>query len=698
MSKRLLILMLILTIGVTLTAGCFPFTKKYTLTIVIDGEGTVSPAGGEYKAGTSLTLTATPKANWRFDNWGGGTFGHKPTITIVMNGDMNIDAHFSRTQYAVNTTVEGEGTVEQRVVTDSKDIVNSGEAVELKAIPAEGWHFKEWQGDLTGSLNPKTFTVDKEYNVKAVFAQNSPMVKWNFLVYLDGDNSLEASAIKDINEMEKIGSSQDVNIFVLVDRSPHYDISNGNWTGTRLYRITKDENNSYDIVSELVGDYGELDMSDPVTLKNFLLFCHQAYPAERTTLTLWDHGDGVYPKSLNRNGQAGSLTPQGICWDDTTGTDPWLCLTADEIATTLADVRQVTGKKIDIINMDACLMQTLELAYEWRHEVDYLVGSQADAPNNGNDYAATLQVLTSDPLITTRGFAESLVNEYYNYYTTYGTGIETYSALSLGSDFDNLITAFKDFATALKLTTDLSNVYISWKDATSFTHLEYNDLYDFAGKLITNSQDSNVRNKAKVLQDAIANAVIKHHETDNYLGKAFGLSILIATNNEWPSYSEANQYTSLLLSTDTDWDEFILRFVDYTAQNNPGLLLKAEISWSSGNCDLGIYEPDQNFYWADQVSVSPNGVFSPDMKNGGTESWTLNANHAPGPYIPHVFSHDFTGTVNFKLTLNCGIFTTSVNVQEGCGYKINNVRVEYINGTPKLTYQVSKTSLKILNK
>lgn len=698
MSKRLLVFMIILVIGVTLTAGCFPFPKKYTLTIVVNGEGTVSPTGGEYKAGTSVTLTATPKANWKFDNWGGGAFGHKPTITVVMNGDLNVTCHFSRTQYAVNTTVEGEGTVEQRIVTTPQDIVNSGETVELKAIPAAGWHFKEWQGDLTGSLNPLTFTVDKEHNVKAVFTPNAAPVKWNFLVYLDGDNSLEQSAIKDINEMELVGSTQDVNILVLIDRAPHYDTSNGDWTGTRLYRITKDESKSYEIVSELVADYGELDMSDPQTLKNFLLFCQTAYPAERTTLTLWDHGDGVYPKSPSRNTQASTVTPQGICWDDTTGTDPWLCLTTDEIAATLAEVREVTGKKIDIINMDACLMQTLEIAYEWRNEIDYLAGSQAEVPNNGNNYATLLQTLINNPTITTRQFAETLVDDYYAYYSTNTNGYETYSALSLGTEFDSLVSAFKDFSTALKLTTDLNGVFLAWKDVTYFKVKEYDDLYNFADRLVITSEDADVVNKAKALKTAIGNAVIKHTEIDDFKDKAFGISILLATYNEWPNYSEANQYTSLLLSKDTDWDDFILRFVDYTAQNTPELLLNAEISWSSGNCDLGILEPDHNYYWSDQVSTSPNGVFSQNMTNGGTESWTLNANHAPGLYIPQVFSHDFTGTVNIKLTFKCGTFNTAIEVVSGCGYKIENLQVISVNGKPKLTYTVSGEFPKKANK
>lgn len=693
MSKRLCICIIILIIGAVLLTGCFPFAKKYSLHISVVGEGTVSPAGGKYKAGTSVTLTAAPKPNWRFENWGGGAFGHRSTITVVMNSDLEVIAHFGPSQYQVNTTVEGQGTVEQTIVPNAKEPIDSGETVQLKAVPAAGWHFKEWRGDLTGSLNPTVITVNKNYEITAVFTQNAAPVKWNFLVYLDGDNSLERYAIEDINEMERIGSNRDVNILVLIDRSPNYDTTNGNWTGTRLYRITRDTGNSADIVSELIHDYGELDMSDPEVLKNFLIFCHEAYPAGRTALTLWDHGDGVYPKNANRNNSVGPLIPQGICWDDTTGTDPWICLTTDEIAAALADVRQLTGKKIDLINMDACLMQTLEVAYEWRDEADYLVGSQADVPSGGNDYAALLQELTANPAITALGFAETLVDAYHHYYSTHSEGKETYSALSLGAGFDYLITAFADFATALKLTTDFNNVYRAWKYATNFTVAEYVDLHDFAGNLIRVSADANVVSKAAALQTVVGNAVVKHGETGAYQGNAFGISILLASVDEWENYSGANQYTSLLLSRDTDWDDFILRFVDYTGENSPGLLLNAEMTWPGGNCDLGILEPNENYYWVNQGS-SPNGVFSADRINGGTESWTLNAVHDPGTYSPLVYSLDFNGTVNFKLTFNGGTFYAAVDVKAGFGYTIEDLQVKEVDGVQKLTYTVSKKSFR----
>jgi hypothetical protein len=45
------------------------------------------------------------------------------------------------------------------------------EQITLRATPAEGWHFEQWSGSLTGSTNPITFGYNIGDNVTAVFAQ-----------------------------------------------------------------------------------------------------------------------------------------------------------------------------------------------------------------------------------------------------------------------------------------------------------------------------------------------------------------------------------------------------------------------------------------------------------------------------------------------------------------------------------------------
>lgn len=47
-----------------------------------------------------------------------------------------------------------------------------GTKVQLIAVPAAGWRFSHWEGDLEGSKNPAEIVVDAQKSVTAVFVSN----------------------------------------------------------------------------------------------------------------------------------------------------------------------------------------------------------------------------------------------------------------------------------------------------------------------------------------------------------------------------------------------------------------------------------------------------------------------------------------------------------------------------------------------
>jgi len=49
---------------------------------------------------------------------------------------------------------------------------NEGSSVELTAVPATGYHFVDWSGDLTGGTNPQNLLIDADKSVTAHFAIN----------------------------------------------------------------------------------------------------------------------------------------------------------------------------------------------------------------------------------------------------------------------------------------------------------------------------------------------------------------------------------------------------------------------------------------------------------------------------------------------------------------------------------------------
>jgi hypothetical protein len=394
-----------------------------------------------------------------------------------------------------------------------------------------------------------------------------PGKEWNFLVYMAADNNLETYGIADINEMEVIGSTGNVNVLVLFDRIGGYDVTNGNWTGTRLYYIKADSDTST-ISSTLILDLGEADMSDPETLEEFIIYCNYNFPAEKTVLTLWNHGYGTQPRSREepdslRSSIQYKKSSRGICWDDTTGYSMFDCLTTDEVADALYNARLTTGKKIDIINMDACLMQMLEVAYEWHDEIDYLTGSQESVPANGNNYELVLSGLTASPLQSTKSLAEELVTNYYIIYLV--TSDITYSAIDMGIPFDNLTSAFESLATALTNTSDMDGVNTAYSSVCYFDSSSFIDLYDFCSKLFDECSDNTVRVNAINVRNAIFLAVINNHITSTnpaFSGVPHGLSVYIP-DYDWAAADDDDNYKLLQISADTNWDEFIDDYMDF---------------------------------------------------------------------------------------------------------------------------------------
>jgi hypothetical protein len=117
---------------------------------------------------------------------------------------------------------------------------------------------------------------------------------WTVLAYLAGDNDLEGSLLGDLREMERVGSRPgSVEIVAQVDRSRGQDTSDGNWSGTRRYYVTRSAGQGR-IGSKLLADLGETNTGDPRVLKDFLAFGARQYPARATLLILSNHGSGFW--------------------------------------------------------------------------------------------------------------------------------------------------------------------------------------------------------------------------------------------------------------------------------------------------------------------------------------------------------------------------------------------------------------------
>ncbi len=91
-----LFILLLVVLSLSACSSNSGVTTKYTLTIDIQGKGTVEPpTGSKYNKGTIVTLTTNPAPDWEFDLWDGPDAGEIADNKIVMTKDMEITAVFT---------------------------------------------------------------------------------------------------------------------------------------------------------------------------------------------------------------------------------------------------------------------------------------------------------------------------------------------------------------------------------------------------------------------------------------------------------------------------------------------------------------------------------------------------------------------------------------------------------------------------
>jgi hypothetical protein len=230
---------------------------------------------------------------------------------------------------------------------------------------------------------------------------------WLVMLYQDADDRiLEKDIYVDLNEAERVGSSDRVQIVAQVDRfSGAYD-GDGNWSSTKRFYITQDDDLQR-VGSQLVADLGELNMSDGDTLVDFVIWAVDTFPADKYLLILSDHGMG-WPGGWSDPAPGGSAdrsTPLSSKLGDQ--------LYLMELDDALQTIRDQTGlDKFELVGLDACLMGHVEVMTALAPHARYAVLSQETEPALGWAYASFLQALQRDPDMTGAELGNLIVQSY----------------------------------------------------------------------------------------------------------------------------------------------------------------------------------------------------------------------------------------------------------------------------------------------
>ncbi|MBO4335549.1 MAG: hypothetical protein J5846_06930, partial [Desulfovibrio sp.] len=318
-------------------------------------------------------------------------------------------------------------------------------------------------------------------------AQKTPSA-WTIMVYLDGDNNLEHSALMDMLEMEQ-AIPEDVEIVVLLDRHKAHSDVLGNWSGTRLYRVRRGQ--AFDIkkaamglnvplpkdfASELLEDWGEADMADPATLVRFIERVAGQFPAQRYALIPWDHGSGAALAGMlnDEDGAKGRMT------------------LADFAAAVHKGAQSLPRKRFDLLKYELCLMGQLDVLFETAALADYAFASPPVEPCQGSDYLSILPFFRRD--VSTRDLVARMVDLNIAYYTDLGrpAAFSAYDLKAMGDVNQKLLslsqklrelapTQFKALTRATCFATHHGNFLEDMKSGQKATSSV--EVYDWLGRL-----------------------------------------------------------------------------------------------------------------------------------------------------------------------------------------------------------------------
>lgn len=363
---------------------------------------------------------------------------------------------------------------------------------------------------------------------------------WTVLVYMAADNNEEVAAVQNLNEMEMVGSTHQVNILVYVDFLTNYT---GYGPGAFTLNITKDNPPTNSTISSMPVNTSlplEPNMGDPATLLAFIQFAQNYSQADYYMLILWGKGTGY----------------TGVCNDQTSGGDR---LYPQEIAWVLEND---TIEPIDITAFDASLMGQFELAFEIQNGTDYIIFSEEIVPLQHIPYHIILNSLTIHEDSTPFLLAKEVVNRYIEAYSAGGTYYLDFTqpptALSLSViNTSQIADVFLWFSQVLNWLNTSYNTYHFYSQISTargltqqFSIPHYIDLKGFTQQLFQKIPNPSFRNYSGNLSESIQKAVSYQRYLSGIPG-ASGLGINF----------DYYQPIPLSLLTMTAYTDFLSRFL-----------------------------------------------------------------------------------------------------------------------------------------
>ena len=435
-----------------------------------------------------------------------------------------------------------------------------------------------------------TKSKKKNVNTRAVVndrgaAADGAPEGWNVLVYMAADNNLKEESVYSLTEIREAIRKPELTVTVQLDsgdavRLFEFEPIEPDDDGLGTFGI-QNENGATPVKPKIkpLTAVGKSIISNPKILQRLsdaeMLeeFVNQKLSLKKNNLVvLSGHGSGAVGDFMTTN-------------------NPPNFLSIPDIRSVLSEARGKIDRKIEILGMDSCLMSMVEVCYELREEVQFLIGAEGFARNAGWPYRQILRAMQKDLTIAPKNLARKIVDQYIDFYSPYTmSGVSVDQSVCDLSQMNTLKDAVLGLADMLRdrfkeeVGLEPENRKIEsivllahWR-AQSYKLEQYIDLWDFCSWLAKYCNEGDpIREKCQNVHLAINGKtdIIPQPPTSGtpaillscYSGGAFQYSKGLSIYFPWAK-SDLDRslpfYKELSFARDTHWADFLAIYGEQT--------------------------------------------------------------------------------------------------------------------------------------
>ena len=339
---------------------------------------------------------------------------------------------------------------------------------------------------------------------------NVAIANTTILVYIVGsdlESGSGAYATDNINQMEEIGSTANMNVVIETGGA-----KKAGWLTVKRQLIQKGS-------AYVLADLGMINMANVSTIQDFITWGIKTFPAQKYILVFWDHAGGP-------NGGFGG--DENFIINGAAAGTP-----INQLITAVQGALSATGARLELIGFDTCLFGSAELASGLTPFAHYFVGSEDLEPGGGWQYNTFLSYVNSNLNASGLDIGKVIVDGF----TEQNAGQTTTLSVVDLTMIPSLVTAVNTFSSVLN---GYVNSNDNWKKIaqTRLQSADYNtsvwtnnntdvvDLIGLAGSIqhnFTSDSDLALRNAAEVMILAAQNA-IKYFQNSPNRGASLGLT------------------------------------------------------------------------------------------------------------------------------------------------------------------------------